>query len=94
MKSTLAKVLVNFKSIRCTRAAFNALKPETMLPPTQRSSVKISRKGRSIQVAFEAKDIVALRASMNAILRYMLGFWKTTASLKKLERESAKPRSK
>ncbi len=87
MKSTSAKVLVNFKNLRETRAAFNALKPEIALPPSQRSNVKISRKRRSIQVTFEAKDIVALRASMNAILRYILGFCKTTTSLKELERE-------
>ena len=88
MKSAAAKVVLNFNRPRNALAVFEAIKPETTLPPTQRSNVKIRRKGRSIEVSFEAKDIVALRASMNAILRYILALWKTTTSLEELKRGS------
>jgi tRNA threonylcarbamoyladenosine modification (KEOPS) complex Pcc1 subunit len=73
MKKTDAKVVLDFDDPVHALAVFNAVKPETTLPPTSRSRVEISRRGRSIHISFVAKDITALRASMNSILRYILG---------------------
>jgi tRNA threonylcarbamoyladenosine modification (KEOPS) complex Pcc1 subunit len=87
MKKTEAEVVLDFNDPIHALAVFNAVKPETILPPTSRSRVEIRRRGRSIHISFGAKDIIALRASMNSILRYVLGLWKTTNSLKELERE-------
>jgi tRNA threonylcarbamoyladenosine modification (KEOPS) complex Pcc1 subunit len=86
MKKTDAKVVLDFDDPVHALAVFNAVKPETTLPPTSRSRVEISRRGRSIHISFVAKDITALRASMNSILRYILGLWKTTKSLEELEK--------
>jgi len=88
MRRAMASVDLAFNSSRQALAVFDAVKPETKLPPTQRSCVEIHRRGRSIHIVFEAKDVVALRASMNSILRYILGLWKTTASLGELEKNS------
>jgi len=90
MRKTMASVDLSFNSSRQALAVLNAVKPETKLSPTQRSSVEIHRRGKSIRIVFEAKDVVALRASMNSILRYILGLWKTTASLRELEKNSVR----
>jgi tRNA threonylcarbamoyladenosine modification (KEOPS) complex Pcc1 subunit len=88
MKRTIAEVAVDFESSNHAMAVFKAINPETLLPPTQRSKVKVQRRGRLVLIHFEANDVVALRASMNAILRYLLGLWKTAKSLKELEKAS------
>jgi tRNA threonylcarbamoyladenosine modification (KEOPS) complex Pcc1 subunit len=88
MKRTMAEVVVDFESSNYALAVFNAIEPEAMLPPTQRSKVKVQRRGRWVRINFEANDVVALRASSNAILRYLLGLWKTAKSLKELEKAS------
>ena len=87
MKRTEARIVLTFNSVGHALAILDAIKPETKLPPTQRSTVKIYQKGRSIYIRFVAKDIVALRASLNATLRYVLGLSKTTMSLRELESE-------
>ena len=88
MKRTMAEVVVDFESSNHALAVFNAIMPETMFPPTHRSRVKVQRRGRWVRINFEANDVAALRASMNAILRYLLGLWKTAKSLKELEKVS------
>ena len=85
MKRTMAEVVVDFESSNHALAICNAIRPETLLPPSHRSRVKVQRRGRWVRIDFEANDVVALRASMNAILRYLLGVWKTAKSLKELE---------
>lgn len=85
MKRTMAEVVLDFESSSHALGILKAIKPETVLPPTQRSKVKVQRRGRSVRIDFEANDVVALRASMNSILRYLLGLWKTAKSLRELE---------
>jgi len=87
MRMTEAEVVLDFDGPRQAIAIFNSLKPEATLPPTRRSRVEIQRRKKSIRIRFVARDVVALRASMNSILRYVLAVWKTTSSLKELQRE-------
>jgi tRNA threonylcarbamoyladenosine modification (KEOPS) complex Pcc1 subunit len=88
MKRAEATVVLDFRGARQALAVFNGVKPETMLPPSSRSRVELSRRGSRLHIKFVARDMTALRASMNSILRYILGLWKTTMSLGDLERES------
>jgi len=88
MKNATSEVILNFDGAAHALAILKALKPETTLPATQRSTVEIQRRGRMIHLRFKAKDIVALRASMNAILRYIVGLSKTTASFRELNKDA------
>jgi len=88
LKHVTSEVILNLDGTAHALAILKALKPETTLPATQRSTVEIRRRGRMIHLRFEAKDIVALRACMNAILRYVLGLSKTTASFRELNKNA------
>ena len=48
-----------------------ALSPEAKAPPTRRSSVRLAKDGLCLTVTVEAEDTVALRATLNAYLRWI-----------------------
>jgi len=50
---------------------FNALKPEVDKPTTARSMATVGRDGSFLVLKVEARDSVALRATLNAYLRWM-----------------------
>jgi len=50
---------------------FKALKPETAKPATTRCVAKLARERNALVLSVEAKDTVALRAMLNAYLRWM-----------------------
>lgn len=51
--------------------AYWALMPETAKPATIRSKADLKIEGASLVLAIEAKDTVALRAALNAYLRWI-----------------------
>lgn len=66
-----ALIKIDFTSERKAKTGFAALKPETLSQPTQRSSVEISLEGRKLVLMIKAKDTTALRAAVNAYLRWV-----------------------
>jgi tRNA threonylcarbamoyladenosine modification (KEOPS) complex Pcc1 subunit len=50
---------------------FKALKPETLSQPTARSRTEVQLKGNNILLRIKANDTTALRAAVNAYLRWM-----------------------
>jgi len=50
---------------------FRALKPEVRKPATFRSKAQIKKDGTFLVMKVEARDTVALRAALNAYLRWI-----------------------
>jgi tRNA threonylcarbamoyladenosine modification (KEOPS) complex Pcc1 subunit len=48
-----------------------ALNPEAQAPPTHRANLKLAEDGLFLVLTVEAKDTVALRATLNAYLRWI-----------------------
>jgi len=49
----------------------NALKPETRKSPGRRSRTKVETEDGKLKISFKAKDTSALRAAINAYLRWI-----------------------
>lgn len=62
---------VNFPDRKSLEIILNALKPEVMKPTTVRSRATLETSGTSLVLQVEAKDTVALRAALNAYLRWI-----------------------
>ncbi len=50
---------------------FEALKPETRVPPSPRSRVQIRGEGKTLVLNFKAEDTTALRAAINSYLHWI-----------------------
>ena len=70
---TRAKTTVHlaFKSEKQLVALLNALKPEIDSPATHRAKVDLKRQENILVLLVDADDIVALRATVNAYLRWI-----------------------
>ncbi len=66
-----AVIRLSFQSERHLKTVLRALKPETRRSPTSRSRTKVKEEDGNLIVSFEAKDTSALRASINAYLRWI-----------------------
>ena len=66
-----AVIQLNFQSEKYSKAVLNALKPETRRSSSDRSRIKVEEEGGKLIVSFEAKDTSALRAAINAYLRWI-----------------------
>jgi len=66
-----AVVRFGFPSERHLDVVLRALKPEVDKPATLRSRESLKRDGRFLVLSVEAKDTVALRAALNAYLRWV-----------------------
>lgn len=64
-----AIIRLNFSSEKQLKVVLEALKPETISPPTRRSTVQMKGEGNSLTLNFKASDTSALRAAMNSYLR-------------------------
>ncbi|MEM2914907.1 MAG: KEOPS complex subunit Pcc1 [Candidatus Bathyarchaeia archaeon] len=53
------------------KITLEALKPEVKSSPRHRSKVQLTQQGRELRLTFEAKDTIALRASINSYLRWL-----------------------
>jgi tRNA threonylcarbamoyladenosine modification (KEOPS) complex Pcc1 subunit len=66
-----AFVRLNFASQKQLFTLLEALTPETKAQVTRRASVKLEKDGLFLVLIVEAKDTIALRATLNAYLRWI-----------------------
>jgi tRNA threonylcarbamoyladenosine modification (KEOPS) complex Pcc1 subunit len=66
-----ATLRLGFDSNEQSRIVLTSLKPETQTPSTQRARITLRKQGKFIVLTAEARDTVALRASLNAYLRWI-----------------------
>jgi len=66
-----AVVHLKFKSERQLQSSLEALNPELNAPVTRRANVSMQKQGATLVLSFEAEDTVALRATVNAFLRWI-----------------------
>lgn len=65
-----AKIVLSFPRGRRLRIVHGALRPELSRPVSVRSKVRLAREGTRLVFRVEAEDTVALRATVNAYLRW------------------------
>lgn len=82
-----AVVKLKFPSERDLHAVFESLKPETRKNTAMRSEASLNESGELLVLRIKAKDSVALRAAVNAYLRWIDS---TIKVLKILEKEDKK----
>ncbi len=66
-----ANIRLKFASQKQISTILGALKPEANAPPTKRASIKLEKEGLFLVLTVEAEDTVALRATLNAYLRWI-----------------------
>jgi tRNA threonylcarbamoyladenosine modification (KEOPS) complex Pcc1 subunit len=66
-----AVVRLKFSSEKRLEIVFEALEPEVDKPVTMRSRAKLEKDGTFLVLKVEARDAVALRAALNAYLRWI-----------------------
>jgi tRNA threonylcarbamoyladenosine modification (KEOPS) complex Pcc1 subunit len=71
--STSAKADIRLKFInqKQIETLLDALDPEAKAPVTRRANVKLKKDGLFLAITVEAEDTVALRATLNAYLRWI-----------------------
>jgi len=69
-KQAYAVIYLDFPTENYAKVIFEALKPETKTSPTPRAKVGLRREARNLVLLFKARDVAALRASVNSILRF------------------------
>jgi tRNA threonylcarbamoyladenosine modification (KEOPS) complex Pcc1 subunit len=71
MMKAKAVIRLRFPSERHLETVFRALEPETRKPATMRSKAHLEREDKFLFLKVEAEDTVALRAALNAYLRWI-----------------------
>ncbi len=66
-----ATVRLKFSSEKQLSTLISALTPEANAPVTRRANVKLKKDGSELTLTVEADDTVALRATLNAYLRWI-----------------------
>ncbi|MFQ5758243.1 MAG: KEOPS complex subunit Pcc1 [Candidatus Bathyarchaeia archaeon] len=66
-----AVIRLSFRSEKYLKTVLNALKPETRKSSSSRSRTMVEEEEGKLIVSFEAKDTSALRAAINAYLRWI-----------------------
>jgi len=71
--STSAKADIRLKlsNQKQVETLLDALNPEANAPVTRRANVKLQKDGLFLAITVEAEDTVALRATLNAYLRWI-----------------------
>jgi tRNA threonylcarbamoyladenosine modification (KEOPS) complex Pcc1 subunit len=80
-----ALIRLRFSSEKHLNTLLNALAPEAGAPPTSRAKTILEKKGEFLILKVEAEDTVALRATLNAYLRWICS---TVNVLKIIEQNS------
>jgi tRNA threonylcarbamoyladenosine modification (KEOPS) complex Pcc1 subunit len=70
-KNASATCKIYFSDKKRLDIALKALEPEVKKPATTRSRAKVKKNGAFLVLKVEAKDTVALRAALNAYLRWI-----------------------
>jgi len=81
-----AFVRLKFPSERHLEIVFEALEPEVKTPPTMRSQAFLEKEKTFLILKIEAKDTVALRATVNAYLRWISSIYGVFSTLDSLAR--------
>ena len=76
-----AKVSIDFPTESDADAMARALIPEITAPRTTRASVRVTRQGKVTNIAFYARDLVALRAMVNSFLRFAVTWRRVSETL-------------
>ena len=71
MPKASARILMEFRSKRQTRAIADALRPEAAHPAGEKAHATIETRGNQLTVRLEARDSTTLRAIMNSYLRML-----------------------
>jgi len=79
-----AVLRLKFPSPRHLEIIFKALLPEVRKPPTMRSRASLEKDDTFLILKIEAKDTVALRAAVNAYLRWIDSIRNVLGVLEKL----------
>jgi len=79
-----AVLRLKFPSQRHLEIIFKALLPEVRKPPTMRSQASLEKEDTFLVLKIEAKDTVALRATVNAYLRWIDSIRNVLGVLEKL----------
>jgi KEOPS complex subunit Pcc1 len=66
-----ATIRLKFSTEKQAEIIFKSLKPETENPTTARAHTTLQKEGKQLTLRVEAKDTVALRATLNAYLRWI-----------------------
>ena len=80
-----AVMRLKFPSERHLKIVFEALQPEVRKPLTMRSRAKLEKENTFLILKIEAKDTVALRAAVNAYLRWISSIYDCLLTLSKEE---------
>ena len=80
---TSALIRLKFSSEKLLETVFKALEPEVKKPSTVRSSATLKKEGDFLVLKVEAKDTVALRATLNAYLRWINSMMNAIETLEK-----------
>ena len=67
----LVRVELRCPSRELSEALEKSIKPELLSPPTSRSRVSMEVRDGRVRMAFEAREIPALRAALNSYLRWV-----------------------
>jgi KEOPS complex subunit Pcc1 len=70
-KDAKATVRLKFSSQKQLTTLLEALTPEANTPVTRRATVKLEKNGLTLLLTVNAEDTVALRATLNAYLRWI-----------------------
>ena len=73
---------IRFKDKKALQTILEALKPETQKPPTSRSRATLMVEGNNLILEVETVDTVALRAALNAYLRWINSMLNVLETLK------------
>ena len=68
-----ASIRMKLNSKKQLDTLLSALSPEAKSPASRRSHVELKKDGLFLQLNVEAEDTVALRATLNAYLRWIRG---------------------
>ena len=66
-----ASISLRFNSEKQLTTLLDALKPEVNAPVTRRAQVSLEKQDAFLVLSVDAKDTIALRATLNAYLRWI-----------------------
>jgi len=76
-----AEVSISFKSRRLADSIAKSLSPEANHPAGTKSRVRVRVQQRRLDITFLARDVTALRATMNSYLRIITASLRVTEAL-------------
>ena len=80
-----ARISVLFRSSQQMEAIAEALRPEILHPAGEKAQARVTKRGKTLKLQFEARDSSALRAIMTSYLRLLAAAVNVSGSLRQLE---------